>query len=79
MLLAALSGCPGNVRWKLFHFTPEEQLYRSGSGREGEVAPFTMLPAAVCHIKISSSEVYLYFLLKVIVEEKRAQIVCARG
>lgn len=38
MLLAALSGCPGNVRWKLFHFTPEEQWCRSGSGREGEVA-----------------------------------------
>lgn len=39
----------------------------------------TMLPGAVCHIKISSSEVYLYFLLKVTVGKKRAQIVCARG
>lgn len=35
----------------------------------------TVLPGVGCHIKISSSEVYLYFLLKVTVGKKKAQIV----
>lgn len=39
-------------------------------GRRG--GSVTMLPAAVCHIKISSSEVYLYFPLKVIAEKKKS-------